>query len=173
MEMNRAMARLLSRINLEDITPDEVPSGFIRVAEAGWEIRPSGAHVLSALKSSPAGPFTDVVHEEYSVNGRGMMDYDLPAFGPERESKLLRRCVAYAISCLQHANELHSAVEISAYISLSYGGLNDDHLTANVTFCGNHPGVRPYAADLEDFAIESILKFQHPGEPPWSFKRSV
>ncbi|MFJ3724059.1 hypothetical protein ACIPYQ_16000 [Streptomyces sp. NPDC090045] len=168
MEMNRSMARLLGRVDTGDITPDEAPPGFLRIAEGGWEVTPGGAHVLSALKSAPPGPFSDVVHEEYTVNGRGMTDYDLPASGEDRESRLLRRCVAYAGSALLSADALRSTVEVSAYISLSYGGLADDHLTANVTFCGDHPGVRPYVADLEAFETESILKLGRTGEPPWS-----
>ncbi|MDX3534658.1 hypothetical protein PV721_09805 [Streptomyces sp. MB09-01] len=167
MEMNRSMARLLGRVDTEGITPDEVPPGFLRIAEGGWEVAPSGAHVLSALKSAPSGPFSDVVHEEYTVNGRGMTDYDLPASGKDRESRLLRRCVAFASSCLLRGDELRSTVEVSAYISMSYGGLADDHLTANVTFCGDHPGVRPYAADLDAFETVSILKLRRAGEPPW------
>ncbi|WP_301370244.1 hypothetical protein [Streptomyces xanthophaeus] len=172
MEMNRSMARLLGRVDTECITPDEVPPGFLRVVEGGWEVTAGGAHVLSALKSAPPGPFSDVVHEEYTVNGRGMTDHDLPASGEERESRLLRRCVAYAGTALLRADALGSAVEISAYISLSYGGLNDDHLTANVTFCGAHPGVLPYAADLEAFETESILRLRRTGtgEPPWSVR---
>ncbi|MET9687486.1 hypothetical protein ABZY81_03285 [Streptomyces sp. NPDC006514] len=167
MEMNRSMARLLGRVDTDGITPDEAPPGFLRIVEGGWEVTPGGAHVLSALKSAPPGPFSDVVHEEYTVNGRGMTDYDLPAAGEERESRLLRRCLAYARVALLRADALGSAVEISAYVSLSYGGLADDHLTANVTFCGDHPGVRPYAADLEAFRSESLLKLRRAGLPPW------
>ncbi|WP_327735905.1 hypothetical protein OG749_21015 [Streptomyces nojiriensis] len=167
MEMNRSMARLLGRVDTGGITPDEAPAGFLRIAEGGWEVTPGGAHVLSALKSSPPGPFSDVVHEEYTVNGRGMTDYDLPACGEERESRLLRRCVAYARSALVRTDALRSTVEVSAYISLSYGGLADDHLTANVTFCGDHPGVPPYAADLEAFETESLLRLRRAGLRPW------
>ncbi|MFG2233762.1 hypothetical protein ACGFNX_27880 [Streptomyces sp. NPDC048723] len=170
MEMNRSMARLLGRVDTEGITPDETPPEFLRIAEGGWEVTPGGAHVLSALKSAPPGPFSDVVHEEYTVNGRGMTDHDLPASGEERESRLLRRCVAYAGSALLRADALRSTVEISAYVSLSYGGLADDHLTANVTFCGDHPGVPPYAADLEAFATEALLRLRRTGEPPWSLR---
>ncbi|MFF3678938.1 hypothetical protein ACFYYS_33835 [Streptomyces sp. NPDC002120] len=170
MEMNRAMARLLGRVDMEGIGPDEVPPGFVRIAEGGWEVTSRGAHVLSALKSAPPGPFSDVVYEEYTVNGRGMTDYDLPASGEERESRLLRRCVAYASSCLLRADQLDSTVEVSAFISLSYGGRADDHLTANVTFCGDHPGVHPYAADLEAFATESLLRLRRAGGPPWSVR---
>ncbi|GGR88693.1 hypothetical protein Snoj_64170 [Streptomyces nojiriensis] len=167
METNRSMARLLGRVGMEGITPDEAPAAFLRIAECGWEVTPGGAHVLSALKSAPPGPFSDVVHEEYTVNGRGMTDHDLPASGEERESRLLRRCVAYARSALVRTDALRSTVEISAYISLSYGGLADDHLTANVTFCGDHPGVPPYAADLEAFGYESILRLRRAGLRPW------
>ncbi|MFF4385369.1 hypothetical protein ACFY0G_01045 [Streptomyces sp. NPDC001552] len=167
MEMNRSMARLLGRVDTEGITPDEAPPGFLRIAEGGWEVTPRGAHVLSALKSAPPGPFSDVVHEEYTVNGRGMTDYDLPPSGEDREARLLRRCLAYARIALLRADALRSTVEISAYVSLSYGGLADDHLTANVTFCGDHPGVRPYAADLEAFGFESLLKIRRAGLPPW------
>lgn len=168
MEMNRSMARLLGRVDTGDITPAEVPPGFLRIVEAGWEVTPGGALVLSVLKSAPPGPFSDVVHEEYSVNGRGMTDHDLPPSGKERESRLLRRCLAYARIALLRADALRSAVELSAYVSLSYGGLADDHLTANVTFCGDHSGVRPYVTDLEAFASESLLKLRRGSEPPWS-----
>lgn len=170
MDMNRSMARLLGRVDTENITPDEVPPAFVQVVDEGWEVTPGGAHVLSALKSAPPGPFSDVVHEEYTVNGRGMTDHDLPASGEDRERRLLRRCMAYAGSALLRAGALGSAVEISAYISLSYGGAADDHLTANVTFCGDHPGVLPYVTDLEAFGAESLLRLRRTGEPPWSLR---
>ncbi|MGW8504418.1 hypothetical protein [Streptomyces sp. CLCI03] len=170
MEINRSMARLLGRVDTKNITPDEVPPAFVQVVDEGWEVTPGGAHVLSALKSAPPGPFSDVVHEEYTVNGRGMTDHDLPASGEDRERRLLRRCMAYAGSALLRADALGSVVEISAYISLSYGGAADDHLTANVTFCGDHPGVLPYVNDLEAFGAESLLRLRRTGEPPWSVR---
>ncbi|MFF5490517.1 hypothetical protein ACFY7Y_27775 [Streptomyces virginiae] len=170
MEINRSMARLLGRVDTKNITPDEVPPAFVQVVDEGWEVTPGGAHVLSALKSAPPGPFSDVVHEEYTVNGRGMTDHDLPASGEDRERRLLRRCVAYAGSALLRADALGSAVEISAYLSLSYGGAAEDRLTANVTFCGDHPGVLPYVADLEAFRAESLLRLRRTGEPPWSVR---
>ncbi|MFE6836855.1 hypothetical protein ACFVFI_18745 [Streptomyces sp. NPDC057705] len=58
-------------------------------------------------------------------------------------------------------------MEVSASISLSYGGLADDHLTANVTFCGDHPGVRPHAADLESFGTEAVLRLRRAGLRAW------
>ncbi|KQX49669.1 hypothetical protein ASE09_22535 [Streptomyces sp. Root66D1] len=36
-----------------------------------------------------------------------------------------------------------------AYVSLSLGGLDDDLLTAQVTFCTPLPDTAPYIADLE------------------------
>ncbi|MER6313650.1 hypothetical protein ABT237_07755 [Streptomyces sp. NPDC001581] len=52
----------------------------------------------------PGRPFSDVVHEEQTVNGHGRTDYDLP--------RLLRRCVAYAAGgCLPRADELNSPVQ--------------------------------------------------------------
>ncbi|MFG2297745.1 hypothetical protein [Streptomyces sp. NPDC048603] len=152
-------------MDVGNVTDDDVPAGFRSIAERGWTVRPSGARVLRAFDAPSAGPFGDVVQEEYSLNGRGMTDYDIPESGPEREAILLRRCVAYARACLRAREDADLGLPVSAYISVSFGGLEEDTLTANVTFCGVHPGVRPYLVDIEDFTQEAILVLP-PSERP-------
>ncbi|WP_367323548.1 hypothetical protein [Streptomyces sp. HUAS ZL42] len=121
----------------------------------------SGAHLLSALQSGYNGAaledFADIVHFEATVNGRGMMDYDLPASGPERRDQLLRRSLAYACMALKATPE-ESAHPIQGYVSFSEGGLSDDSLTANITFCTSRPHVPPYVGDIRSYREEALLE---------------
>jgi hypothetical protein len=40
------------------------------------------------------------------------------------------------------------------------GGLDDDVLTANVTFSSHHPGLTPYVEDIESYSGEALLEIQ-------------
>ncbi|MDQ0599797.1 hypothetical protein QF037_004142 [Streptomyces canus] len=139
---------------------EDVPHQFRAVAHAGWTVD-DGAQLLTALKSGYSGAgrteFEDVVHYEATVNGRGMMDYDLPDSGSERLGTLLRRSLGYACTALL-AVPPSSQWPVLAYISLSEGGSNDDLLTAHVTFCSRRPDVPPYVDDVESYVHEALME---------------
>ncbi|MFD9218794.1 hypothetical protein ACFWDI_01885 [Streptomyces sp. NPDC060064] len=152
------MADLLRRVDISHLGEGDIPEQFLDVATEGWTTSAGGARVLSALASASSGKFFDVVQEEYSVNGRGMIDYDLPVSGNEREETLLRRCLAYCFACLDKASEQLGSNSVMAYVSISAGGLDEEILTANVTFCGDHPGFPPYVEDIESYREEALIE---------------
>jgi hypothetical protein len=158
--MNDRMLGLLGS-ELPSVHPDDVPAAYRAIAEEGWTLGGNGAYLLSALRAGYHGStdadIEDIVHFEAAVNGRSMMDYDLPASGPERQDRLLRRSIAYACLALQ-AVPRECAHEILGYVSLSEGGLSDDRLTASITFCTRRPGVPPYVDDIQDYLEESLLE---------------
>jgi hypothetical protein len=140
---------------------DDVPTVYRAIAEQGWFVDESGACLLSALKAGHTGKradaFEDVVHFEATVNGRGMMDFDLPASGPDRQRLLLRRSLAYACLAL-HIAPIDSPHPILGYVSLSEGGLSGNTLTANVTFCTSRPDLPPYVDDIDACSEEALLE---------------
>ncbi|MGW7789560.1 hypothetical protein [Streptomyces tricolor] len=157
--MNDRM-RALVGAELPTIRPDDVPPAYLGIVEEGWIVAANGSHLLSALEngySGSVGEFPDIVHFEASVNGRAMMDYDLPAAGPDRQSRLLRRSLAYACLALQRVPE-GSEHPVLGYISFSEGGLADDTLTSHVTFCTRRPGVLPYVDRIQDYAEEALME---------------
>ncbi|MEU5535288.1 hypothetical protein [Streptomyces sp. NPDC020362] len=141
----------------------DVPAPFRDVVRAGW-VLDDGALVLAELRSGYVGAgrsgFTDVIHYEATVNGRGMTDYDLPRGGPERARTLLCRSVGYARPALAAVPQ-GCEWPVLAYVSLSEGGSTDDLLTAHVTFCTERPGVAPYVADLES-CREALMELSAP-----------
>ncbi|MGW7378543.1 hypothetical protein [Streptomyces sp. NPDC054794] len=86
-----------------------------------------------------------------------MTDGDLPRDGRERGVRLLRRSLSYACAALRAVPESF-VWPVFGYVSLSRGGLEDDFLTANVTFCTKREGVLPYVDDIESFAHEALLE---------------
>lgn len=119
------------------------------------------AQLLTALHSGYSGggrqEFEDVIHYEATVNGRGMMDYDLPRSGPERRDTLLRRSLGYACTALQAVPE-GQKWPILGYVSLSEGGLEDNILTAHVTFCSQRPELSPHVGDVDSYTHEALLE---------------
>ncbi|MFF9196621.1 hypothetical protein ACF09L_15570 [Streptomyces sp. NPDC014779] len=166
------MRKLLADADLTGLSSSDIPPMFQEVVERGWSVTGSGARVLTDLLPDPAGPHFDRLAEETTVNGRGMTDYDLPtepAAADERATVLLRRCLAYADACLRTAQEHFGDDEVRAYVSLSLGGLDDDLLTAQVTFCTPLPDAPPYIADLEqvrDAAVAELSVSDRPGRGP-------
>jgi hypothetical protein len=158
--MNDKMFALVGT-ELPQVHLDDVPAAYRAIAEEGWIVGRHGAYLLAALGEGyhgfSAAQFDDIVHLEASVNGRGMMDYDLPDSGPERLYPLLRRSIAYACLVLKlaPADDEH---KILGYVSLSEGGMSDDVLTAHVTFCTRRSGVPPYINNVQDYAEESLLE---------------
>ncbi|MEU6594296.1 hypothetical protein ABZ923_34690 [Streptomyces sp. NPDC046881] len=145
---------------LPHVQRDEVPPAYRAIAEGGWTVAANGAYLLTALQdgySGSASHFEDIVHLEASVNGRVMMDYDLPSADPERRSRLLRRCIAYACLALTYAPS-DSDYPLLAYVSMSEGGLEDDTVTSSVTFCTRRPANPPYVDRIEDYTEEALLE---------------
>lgn len=89
--MNSRMSDLLGGVEPR-AREEDVPEPFRAVVRGGWTVD-GEAQLLAVLYSGYSGGggrgFEDAVHYEAAVNGRGMMDYDLPRSGPERLQALL------------------------------------------------------------------------------------
>lgn len=164
MRVNAKMADLLAGFEV-DVQEEHVPDQFRAVVQRGWIVE-NGAHLLAALHSNYSGAaqsgFEDVVHYEATVNGRGMMDYDLPHSGPERSRTLLSRSLSYAGMALL-AVPAGWPWPILGYVSLSEGGLDDDLLTAHVTFCSRRPGLPPFVQEMESYTHEALMEITQDG----------
>jgi hypothetical protein len=86
-----------------------------------------------------------------------MMDYDLPDAGPERTKSLLDRSLSYAGTALAAA-PVSWPWPILGYVSLSEGGLDDDLLTAHVTFCSQRVGLPPFVQDMDSYPHEALME---------------
>ncbi|MFF1764060.1 hypothetical protein [Streptomyces sp. NPDC058249] len=143
------------------VREDDIPAAFRAIVAEGWIVDECGAQLLKSLRSGYSGATCDeagdVVHFEATVNGRGMMDYDLPQSGPDRQNQLMRRSLAYACAALQAAPANHEW-PVLGYVSLSEGGLDDDLQTAHVTFCSSRPSVPRYVEDLDAYTQEALLE---------------
>ncbi|MEV5531429.1 hypothetical protein [Streptomyces prunicolor] len=139
---------------------EDVPDSFRAIVRAGWTTE-GDAQLLTApfsgFSGTPLTEFDEAIHYEATVNGRGMMDYDLPESGPERLKTLLRRSLGYACTALLAAPESHLR-PVLGYISLSEGGLEDNLLTAHVTFCSARPGLPRYVDDMDSYKHEALLE---------------
>lgn len=160
MKMNGAMSERVNRVDLEGVRDEEVPEPFRRILEEGWIIDPSGAIFLRSLKYGYNGNVEsyDTCHKEAAVNNRGMIDYDLPTNGSEREAKLLRRCVAYACLGIRSSLSLFDTPEILSYITMSNSLGGEESITASVTFCGNHFDSLPYIKNMDDYQHEALME---------------
>ncbi|MET7482554.1 hypothetical protein [Streptomyces sp. NPDC005538] len=138
---------------------EDVPDAYRAIVAAGW-IVDGDARLLAALHSGYSGTgreeFQDVIHYEVTVNGRGMMDYDLPMAGPKRREMLVRRSLGYACTALLAVPK--NWPNTFGYVSLSGGETDDDMLTAHVTFCSEHADTPRYLNDLESYGQEALLE---------------
>ncbi|MES5823849.1 hypothetical protein [Streptomyces sp. RG80] len=159
MRTNAQMSEFLRAVEIR-VREEDMPDQFRAVVEAGWTLEEE-ARLLRALYSGYSGvgraEFDDVVHFEAVVNGRGMMDYDLPDAGSERLGPLLRRSLGYACTALLSVPS-DGLWPVLGYISLSEGGLNDDMLTAHVTFCSQRPDLPPYVPDVESHKQGALME---------------
>jgi hypothetical protein len=157
--MNTRMSALLGG-RAPRAREEDVPEQFLAVVRGGWIVE-GDAQLLKLLRSGYSGggtrEFEDVVQHEAAVNGRAMVDYDLPRSGTERIEMLLRRSLGYACSALAAVPEGRKW-PVRGYVSLSSGGLDDEILTAYVTFCSDRPDLPRYADDLDVFAHEALLE---------------
>jgi hypothetical protein len=158
--MNRAMSELVNRVDLEGISDKEAPESFRYIIEEGWIVDPSGAIFLRSLKYGHNGNVEsyDTCHKEAAVNYRGMIDYDLPTDGSQRETKLLRRCIAYSCLGIRSSLSLVDAPEVLSYITMSNSLGGDESITASVTFCSNRRDSLPYIANMDDYEHEALME---------------
>ncbi|MFD9723621.1 hypothetical protein [Streptomyces sp. NPDC059072] len=152
------MTRLLSDHPLAELTDEDIPPSLRRVKEKGWSYTPNGSRVLTGLIPKATPPYVEVLQEETWINGRGMPCHDLPRAESERTGPLLRRCFAYAFACLVEAERRFGDQEVLAYVILSLGGLDDDLLTATVTFCTRDPNTKPYIFDIENVRDAAVAE---------------
>ncbi|MFJ7775343.1 hypothetical protein [Streptomyces yangpuensis] len=167
MKINEKMNRLLAEHPVAGLTDEDIPLMFREVKDEGWAYTPNGARVLSGLVSDVAPSYFDVLQEETSINGRGMTDYDLPEAAAERTGPLLRRCLAYALGCLDEAERKFGDGEVRSYVTLSLGGVDEDLLTATVTFCTHDPNTAPYIRDLENVQDAAVLELTSKDREMW------
>ncbi|PWK74619.1 hypothetical protein BCL76_101353 [Streptomyces sp. CG 926] len=167
MKTNEKMARMLAEYPAEELTDRDVPPMFREVAAEGWSYTPNGARVLFGLVPEFTSSYFDVLQEETSINGRGMIDHDLPPAESERTGPLLRRCLAYAFSCLVEAERKFGDREVRSYVILSMGGVDDDLLTATVTFCTHDPNVDPYIRDVEGVQDAAVAELTLDDREGW------
>ncbi|MCX4716969.1 hypothetical protein [Streptomyces virginiae] len=158
MRTNEKMTRMLAEYPVSELTDRDIPPMFHEVAVEGWSYTPNGARVLTGLVPELAGSYVDVLQEETSINGRGMIDYDLPAAESDRTGPLLRRCLAYVFACLVEAERKFGDQEVRSYVILSLGGEDDDLLTATVTFCTHNPDALPYIRDVENVQDAAVAE---------------
>ncbi|MGP3969857.1 hypothetical protein [Streptomyces sp. 6N223] len=154
------MSELVNRVDLEAIGREEVPEPFRHIIEEGWIIDQSGAIFLRSLRYGYSGNVEsyETCHKEAAVNNRGMIDYDLPTDGGQREAKLLRRCIAYARLGIHSSLSLLDTREVLSYITMSNSLGGDESFTASVTFCGNRSDSSPYITSLNDYEHEALME---------------
>lgn len=159
MRANAEMSALLEAVE-HIVREEDVPDPFRAIVRAGWTSE-GDAQLLSALYSgysgTPLAEFGDVIHYEATVNGRGVVDYDIPESDPERHETLLRRSLGYACTALLAVPESHPR-PMSGYVSLSKGGLEGNLLTAHVTFGSERPGLPRYVEDMDSYRHEALLE---------------
>ncbi|MGA5419452.1 hypothetical protein [Streptomyces lavendulocolor] len=161
------MSSLLEEFPPGDLREEDIPPMFSEVKEEGWSYTPNGARVLTGLIPENTPTYFDVLQEETSINGRGMIDYDLPATGTERTRILLKRCLSYSFACLNEARKRFGDQEVKAYVSLSVGGCDDATMTAYVTFCTPNPNTAPYVRELENVQNEAIMELSLEDRDAW------
>ncbi|WP_158754705.1 hypothetical protein [Streptomyces sp. NRRL F-2580] len=158
---------MLAEYPVAELTDRDIPPMFHEVAAEGWSYTPNGARVLTGLVPELTSSYFDVLQEETSINGRGMIDYDLPAAASERTGPLLRRCLAYAFACLVEAERKFGDQEVRSYVTLSMGGEGDDLLTATVTFCTHTPNAVPYIRDIENVQDAAVAELTSGDREGW------
>ncbi len=167
MRINEKMTRMLAEYPVAELADRDIPPMFHEVAAEGWSYTPNGARVLTGLVPELASSYFDVLQEETSINGRGMIDYDLPTAESERTGPLLRRCLSYAFTCLVEAERKFGDREVRSYVILSMGGEDDDLLTATVTFCTHNPNGVPYIRDVENVQDAAVAELTLDDREGW------
>ncbi|MFF8945391.1 hypothetical protein ACF1A5_24550 [Streptomyces sp. NPDC014864] len=86
-----------------------------------------------------------------------MIDHDLPTSGAGRTEALLCRPLGHACMALQAA-PVNQTWPVFAYVSLPEGGLGDEVLTSNVTFCSDRSDLPRYVGDVVSYRREALLE---------------
>ncbi|MFG2737371.1 hypothetical protein ACGFX7_21450 [Streptomyces harbinensis] len=165
------MRRILTDIDLGKLDGGDVSAAHQQVVEEGWTKTDEGALLLHGLLEQYSGnlhAFHDVLALEAAVNGRGVVDWDLPMEDARRRQPLVRRAFAFAYAALARAREQGFAV--LAYVSVSRADTDEAPLTAHVTWCGVHPELPPYLADPAS-AREAVAEIGHADLPPCRGRR--
>ncbi|MGW7351787.1 hypothetical protein [Streptomyces sp. NPDC054784] len=157
------MAYLLDSIPPLGVSDEDIPHGHRETFAEGWTQNEDGALLVTSLWNSYFGDLenNDPVHTESTVNGRAMMDHDLPNDARERLETLLRRSVSYACAGIRSSLEVAAEPTVRAYISVSESAEEHPRLTAHVTFCTHRANSIPYIEDIESFTQEGILELGH------------
>ncbi|MCK1815416.1 hypothetical protein MTQ13_14190 [Streptomyces sp. XM4011] len=166
MKTNDPMRRMLAGIDLGTLDGSDISAAHQQVIEEGWTATDDGALLLRGLLERYSGDlhaFHDVVALESAVNGRGVVDWDLPMDDARRRQPLVRRAFDFAYAALARAREQGFAV--LAYVSISRADTDEAPLTAHVTMCGVHPELPPYLADPAS-ATEAVAEIGHADLPP-------
>ncbi|WP_394616710.1 hypothetical protein JNUCC0626_44955 [Lentzea sp. JNUCC 0626] len=127
----------------------ELPESLARIAAVGWERHSSGAYLLSAMCARDAGPVSDLIGHEASVNGWGVPHHD-------DAGVLIEWSTRYARECLHRADR-----PVQALVSFSEPH-DDVPRTARVTFWTEHPGNLPYAEDFLDWDTPAMVLTNEP-----------
>jgi hypothetical protein len=162
MRTNDAMTRLLEQVDISELTLEDIPQAFREILEQGWQ-EVNGLWLLKALHEGYVGDadgFTGSVEAEATLNGRGMIDYDLPDETPQRLTTLVRRSFAYAGAGTLSAERVAGNPGVVAYVSVSEGDDGSGLHSANVTFCvprENEPG---YVSDFDSYEREALAELR-------------
>ncbi|MFF2861600.1 hypothetical protein ACFVSX_17090 [Streptomyces rubiginosohelvolus] len=162
------MREILRTTEITNLSDHDIPAMFREVVERGWSVTAAGGRVLTDLRPATSGTYVDRLAEETTINGRGMIDYDLPATPGERTPLLVRRCLAYVYACLRKAQEEFRDTQVKAYVSLSFADTEEALLTSNVTFCTPLPDVRPYIPNLEAVTDAAVAEISLEDCSAWS-----
>jgi hypothetical protein len=74
-----AMRVLVDGVDLAGAGPTDLPAGWMAdVARRGWTVEPDGAVVAVGPRAGDRARFADRTGWEGAVNGRGVVDLDLP-----------------------------------------------------------------------------------------------
>ena len=160
MRMNRDMSRLLGDVDVSHLSVSDVPEAFTAIVAQGWREH-DGVWVLKALSegcSGDASLFTDAVHAETTVNGRGMIDYDLPVGRVDRRVPLMQRSLAYACAAIRSVGELPESPAIMAYVTVSERADESGLESSHVTFCASRQDVPPYVPDVGEYKEGALLE---------------
>ncbi|GLZ42888.1 hypothetical protein [Actinokineospora sp. NBRC 105648] len=145
MRCTDAMRVLLGTVDLASVGLSDVPPGWMADAvRQGWTVEPDGAVVATALRASYAGhrsAFSDRTDYEAAVNGRGMVDYDIPLDHQDRRTIVVRRSWAYLTSMLAPA---HGTALVTGQVSIGLSRTENPFWEAHVTFWTDRDDEPPY-----------------------------
>ncbi|GAA3064902.1 hypothetical protein [Actinokineospora globicatena] len=144
MRCNDAMRALLADVDLAGVSEADLPAGWMRTAAGlGWTVEADGAVVATALRATYSGlrsGFSDLVGYEGAVNGRSVVDYDLPE-GADRLNLLVRRSWAYVTGMLAAARGVGAVV---GFVGVGTSATEQPFWEAHVTFWVERVGVEGY-----------------------------